>query len=119
MYHLCEVLDCDLYLSELEWHRLDNVFVISGMGIFFLHLSGNSHCRLLVYSTLMISILAQEKDPWNLKFTIAPIVLFGVMSLIARLWYFRSYEVTYNWRYLLYTAIFMGIGSQFFFKGLD
>lgn len=29
LYHLCEVYDCTIFLNELQWHRLDNVFAIT------------------------------------------------------------------------------------------
>ena len=30
MYHLCDSVDSDIFLSELDWHKLDNIGSICG-----------------------------------------------------------------------------------------
>ena len=119
MYHLCEVLNTDIYLTELEWHRLDNVFVISGICIFIMHMLGNSHSRILIYLALITAILFQERYPWDLRFTIAPIVVFSVIGIVNRLLNWNKIAVSYNWGNCLKTAGYLSVGSYFFIKGLD
>ena len=119
MYHTCEVSNQEIYLTELEWHRLDNVFVIAGICIFILHMTGNSHSRVLVYLALVVSILFQERYPWDLRFTIAPIVLFSLVACINRLLHWHQVKVVYNWPYCLKTGGLLAVGSYFFIKGLD
>lgn len=87
MYHLCEVLNCDIFLTELKWHRLDNIFVIAGVGVWTLHMTGSAHARKAMYLTIVISILTQEKDPWNLTYTILPIIFFNVQAAVLRMVY--------------------------------
>ncbi len=40
MYHLCEVLNTDLFLTEEMWHKFDNIFVISSLHLMCLYFSG-------------------------------------------------------------------------------
>jgi hypothetical protein len=119
MYHLCEVLDAEIYLHELKWHRLDNVFAIAGISIWMLHVSGCGYARKAVYMTLVVAILCQERDPWNITFTIAPILLFDVVVVVLKVWYWGRVRVTYNWRRLGASLAILAIGSYFFFKGLN
>ena len=84
MYHLCEVLCGDVYLTELEWHRLDNIFIISGMSIFMLTVLGNGLSRSLIYSTLFVSIHSQERHPWDIRYTFGPIFFYLAVSLLNR-----------------------------------
>jgi hypothetical protein len=112
-------LNFDIYLPELKWHRLDNVFVIAGIAIWTLHVSGNGHVRKAIYLSLVISILTQEKDPWNINFTILPIIFFDILALVLRLWYWSSVKVKYDWRRLGMSLSILGIGSYFFYKGLN
>ena len=119
MYHCCEVFNRDIYLSELEWHRLDNVFVTSGISIFVMHILGNKQSRILIYCTLLGSILSQEKYPWDIRFTIAPILIFCLIGVLCRFATWDKVEVTYNRGYLGRTAVLLAIGGYFFLKGLD
>jgi len=52
------------------------VFAIAGLGVYVLHLSGNGHCRKAIYFTLIVSIITQEKDAWNVYYTFGPLVFF-------------------------------------------
>jgi Protein of unknown function (DUF3522) len=61
MYHLCEVGQCEIFLNELQWHRLDNVFAITSFELIILHLFGAVHGFdiPLKWSTLLSSIIIQ------------------------------------------------------------
>lgn len=118
LYHLCEVLGCQLYMGEEEWHRLDNVFVIAGLGIYILHLSGNAHSRQSIYFTLVVSILSQEKDAWNIYYTFGPMVFFELQAIALRVYYWRKVEVTYNFNRLLASIMILLVAGQFFINGL-
>jgi hypothetical protein len=106
-------------MNEEEWHRLDNVFVISGLGIYILHLSGNAHCRKMIYFTIVVSIMTQEKDPWNIYYTIFPIILFKIQALVMRIYYWKKVEVKYNFNRLMASIGILVIAGQFFVNGLD
>lgn len=119
MYHLCEVLNQDIFLEELKWHRLDNIFVITGVSIWTLHISGSGHARKTIYFSLVVSILTQEKDPWNLLYTIIPIVTFDIVAIILKLWYWNKVKVTYHFDNIFTSLIVLAVGGYFFVKGLD
>lgn len=59
LYHFCEIYDCKLFLDFSSWHRLDNVFAVTCMSLYMIYLTGNMYHENLVYSTLMVAILAQ------------------------------------------------------------
>ncbi len=84
-----------------------------------MHLSGNGHCRKTIYSTLMISLLTQEKDPWNITYTFLPMVIFEVLSIALRAYYWRKVEVKYNFKRLIASIIILVVAGQFFINGLD
>ncbi len=63
-------------MSEEQWHRLDNVFAIAGIGVYVLHLLGNGHARRFVYATVFVSVITQEKDPWNVWYTFGTVGFF-------------------------------------------
>jgi hypothetical protein len=60
-------------------------------------MTGSSHARKCIYMSLIIAMLAQEKDPWNLNYTIAPIVITYVMAILVKIVYWNKYKVKYNW----------------------
>lgn len=97
---------------------MDNVFAIAGVCIYILHLSGNGHSRKLVYSTMMVSILTQEKDPWNVRYTFGPMILYTVLSICARFWYKNKVIVTYSFKRLIASLTCLAIGGWFFIHGL-
>ena len=67
MFHLCEIFGVELFLKELQWQRIDNVFTISSFELVILYLWGavGPHDILLKLSTIFSTIIIQEKDPWN------------------------------------------------------
>lgn len=87
MYHLCEIYDCTVFLNELQWHRLDNVFAIASFEFVILHLFGaiTSEDVKLKWSTLLTSIVVQEKDPWNVRYTIGPCCVYAIIAIIIRI----------------------------------
>eukprot|EP00455_Lapot_gusevi_P018999 TRINITY_DN2046_c0_g2_i1.p1 TRINITY_DN2046_c0_g2~~TRINITY_DN2046_c0_g2_i1.p1 ORF type:complete len:227 (+),score=16.39 TRINITY_DN2046_c0_g2_i1:85-765(+) len=84
MYHLCQSIDSSLWLSELQWHRLDNVFSIQCfICLFIFYISFRDPgihllCGLLSFGVVLI---LQEKAPWDERYTLFP-VLFALFSWI-------------------------------------
>ena len=79
MYHACEAFGTSFFLTELRWHRLDNVGVLCCFGVFFTYLCNfrNVYTEQFVkYSTVVLAVLAQEKDPWNELYTFGPMIFF-------------------------------------------
>lgn len=83
MYHLCDGLDVDIYMKEGEWHQIDNIGSICSITSFLLALSNYSQkvqIRLNLLFLLLI-IIVQFADPWNLINTIFPIILAFLTTL--------------------------------------
>lgn len=86
MYHSLDSVDGELYLNAGSWHRLDNIGAITGFMMLFCNLVDHQNHELninLNMIALFIAILAQEKDPWNLNYTLVPITLSIIVFLIS------------------------------------
>ncbi|KAM3139859.1 hypothetical protein pb186bvf_008101 [Paramecium bursaria] len=78
-------IDCPFFvMSEGGWHRLDNIGSIVCFQILFTQLGDirdlmveNYFC----YFGLFITMLCQAKDPWNLYYTVGPIVFQALLIL--------------------------------------
>jgi hypothetical protein len=117
-YHLGEIYNHVYYLKYHEWHRLDNVFAIASFGLYALYITGNSDEELLTYLTVIIAILAQEKDPWNLSYTVWPIVIFFVIGLAVNIVKRKGIPKFNVWA-IKRGTIYMALGLFFFCRGLD
>lgn len=84
-----------------------------------MHISGGGHARKVIYSALVVSILTQEKDPWNLTYTIIPIALYDAVAFIVRVYYWRRIQVTYHWDNIMTSLVVLTVGGYFFVRGLD
>lgn len=67
---------------------------------------------------MMVSILTQEKDPWNVRYTFGPMILYFILSIILRTWYWGKVEVKYSFKRLIASMVCLGIGGKFFLGGL-
>lgn len=118
LYHLGEIYNHVFYLKYHEWHRLDNVFAIASFALYALYITGNSEEQELNYLALMVAVLAQEKDPWNISYTVWPIVAFFIIGILVNL-VKRKGLPKYNWRAANRGTLFLLIGLVFFVFGLD
>lgn len=118
LYHLGEIYNHVFYLKYHEWHRLDNVFAIASFGLYALYITSNSEEALLTYLTLIVAILAQEKDPWNLRYTVGPIVGFFLLGVAVNL-IKRKGLPKYNGWAVKRGTFYLCIGLFFFSRGLD
>ena len=84
-----------------------------------LHLSGNRDYRYTIYSALIVSILTQEKDPWNINYSVLPITFYGIIGFLLRIYHIKDQIIIYNWNYLCKGLVLTLIGIHFFLKGLD
>lgn len=121
MYHSAESFGTPLFLTEKEWHRLDNIGVISVMGMWDVHLCCISNvfvdmcCKsFCVFFTLVM----QQKHPWDVRFTITPVLLFGVFPVVKYCFMERRLPQV-NIRYLLFGTFFCSFAIPFFFLGLN
>lgn len=122
MYHTCQALNTRFFLSELQWHRLDNVFAIASFAQLFGYLSNFSNPTIefsFKAGGLMVAIILQEQDPWNVFYTVTPIVSFSMVPLAGLLTWNRHVVGLYDKKQL-----FLGLGMitcavPFFILGLD
>lgn len=123
MYHACQALGVRMFLTELQWHRIDNIFAIAGLGQVFIYAANFSDPTLefsLKSSALLVGIIAQERDPWNVLYTVVPIGFYASIPIIgAFTWNRRVLGSTYDKK-----ALVLGIGAfacavPFFILGLD
>lgn len=97
MYHALESIDGSLFLGSGEWHRLDNIGAITGFMMLFVNLIDPHDWTLninLNMVCLFVAIVTQEKDPWNLYYTLVPICSSVVVFLIATR--YRKKKPVYN-----------------------
>jgi len=131
IYHFCDSMDYKdrgpnssfsqgVWLGEGVWHRLDNVGSILCFIVLLIHFTNyknNVYAQINKFVAVWIVILCQEKAPWNLKFTIYPI-LFQVLILV-----FKSVVVgklpTVNPYFLKRALFWQSVGFFFFYLGLD
>ena len=86
MYHFCDGLDINLYMTELEWHLLDNIGSICSVCCLMIAVSNMSEKlkHKLRFLVLLVVILMQFSDPWNIVNTIIPPVIFLLIFIYTR-----------------------------------
>ncbi len=120
MYHCCDSIDRDLFLTELQWHRLDNIGALMCFTNLFTFLMDNRNRDIDISINLaefLMHLILQEKDPWNVMFTIIPILLSSLkplvkMVILKKFLPYRAVPFT-----LGIVALF--VGFAFFFLALD
>lgn len=89
MYHVCQNIPNQILLfSEDQWHKLDNVGVIALIGLLFVYLSAITNKvieKIVKYVVFFIAIASQEQHPWDVRFTVAPILLFSLIPIYLHL----------------------------------
>ena len=88
-YHIAEAMHGQrlFYLNEGNWHRLDNIGSIASfnlLGIYLLDI-GVDYPQVrafLEFFQLGLVMILQEWKPWDVRFTIYPIILFNAPWLI-------------------------------------
>ena len=88
------------------------------MSIYLLYLTGNIFNPALIYSTVLIAILVQEKDPWNINYTVGPIIMYLFIGVGASIYYKIGFP-EFRYDQLVKGTVLLLIGMYFFAKGLD
>jgi predicted membrane channel-forming protein YqfA (hemolysin III family) len=121
MYHSAESCGTPLLLTEKEWHRLDNIGIVSIIGMWDVYLCCFTNtfvdtcCKCFcVFFTLII----QQKHPWDVRFTATPIILFSVFPIVKYCFLERRLPPV-NVRYLLFGIFFASFAVPFFILGLN
>lgn len=84
LYHLCQALDHSIILTGLHWHRLDNIGAISLTGLLFVYFAciKNPDVEIaLKYFVFLVTLIFQEQNPWDERYTSAPILLFFLIPV--------------------------------------
>lgn len=121
MYHTCQSFQTRIFLSELQWHRLDNIGALVSFSIFWTYMA----CirdpvveAYVKYACVFIALLAQEKDPWNEIYTFVPIVLFSMIPIV---WHGLIHQRSppYDMRNAVTGFGLLAVALPFFIAGLD
>ncbi|CAJ1021411.1 putative Protein (DUF3522) [Leishmania utingensis] len=121
MYHTTESFGTAIFLTEIEWHRLDNVGVISMMGIWYVYLCCfqnpfvDMSCKCFcVFFTLVV----QQKNPWDIRLTVSPILLFSLFPIVKHC-LVEQRPPSISRKHLAYGLLCFCIGIIFFILGLN
>lgn len=121
-YHVCQSLNWEMLgFNEGRWHHMDNVFaIICQMAIIvgFAQLPrGSGERELMNASSVSLAVVAQLMAPWDVRFTVAPLVAaFVAMLTILGL---RKRPPRLDARAGRLSILFLMLALVCFVKGLD
>ncbi|GAM23954.1 hypothetical protein SAMD00019534_071290, partial [Acytostelium subglobosum LB1] len=126
MYHVGEIYEKTAWfqmsgLNADKWHRLDNIFTILSFQAMMFYLMEYNHPQivdLLRWVFLVFTLYCQMRDPWNLLFTILPILL-SVFLLVCTHIYKRRVPEWLKTRHFMYGVGTLLVAAFFFARGLD
>jgi hypothetical protein len=120
MYHVCDVLGHGFYLNTGSWHRLDNVGTITGFCTFLVYLADLRDRQLIMtlqLSILFVVLVLQEKAPWDVNYTVYPIVACITIPLFS--WLRRGTLPSLHRRHARTGLGAFAVAVVCFYKGLD
>jgi predicted membrane channel-forming protein YqfA (hemolysin III family) len=121
MYHTCECFQSVLFLSEMHWHRLDNIGAITSVGCSCLHLACLESRAVLEYAqsaVLFIVIILQEAAPWDLRYTVVPVCVCVTVPIASHVLNRRRRQGLHVRRLIIGLAS-CAVGAVNFVIGLD
>lgn len=122
MYHFMESIALKKFLNmdEGQWHKLDNIGSIVCFMSLAVYLMDNRNQELdliLNYIALIITLILQESDPWNIFCTIIPILSYFI--LIHVLSWKRGRKAVYNKKMHRLALVGLFPALFCFYNGLD
>lgn len=122
MYHLCDSVEHPIWLSEGSWHRLDNVGAITSFCTWFIylaHIKNELYVQLAYMAALSAALVTQEADPWNINYTVGPIV--GTLLCTVLKWIIidRFQLPPFERGHLAKSMVLVLLSIGFFVKALD
>jgi predicted membrane channel-forming protein YqfA (hemolysin III family) len=146
-YHMAQTAKFPIWsMNDGQWHRLDNVFIIlscQNLVHFILFAtsvqqtklgdtmeSSDQHAAHFMHEQRVLNLFrwfglafcltCQERAPWNVIFTVVPIVVPAVLATI-RMYLFVpiEYRSRFNSQDILRASLLMACGIFFFILGLD
>ena len=134
IYHFCDsmafldvgpklsTLTNGMFLGEGLWHILDNITSILCIIVLLIHFTNYQnevYAQLNKFVALWVVLLCQFKSPWDLKFTVVPIVI-QIVILILKYIFVDGLTIPAMNRFMLKRSVlFQSIGFMFFYLGLD
>lgn len=121
LYHGCDSLRIELFLTSSQWHKLDNVGAISLIGLLMVHFSCITNPvadRVVKYAVFFVAMVSQEKHPWDIRFTFAPIILFSLIPIV-QICIIDQRLPCVDKKNLSCGLFFITLGVFFFVLGLD
>lgn len=119
-YHICESLDIVILLKQQKWHELDNIGAICSLNSLFLVLTQYHQDlekeNLFNYFSVFMTLIFQEKDPWDLTNTILPIFIFLLITMYD---WIKVGRPKLNYELFWVGGIFLIAAVVMFVKGLD
>lgn len=95
--------------------------MIAVMGTWFVFISNIRNPLLEMcykYTTLFLTIILQQPHPWDIRFTVTPILLFSLIPTIQHCFLQRSLPAVHG-KYFFYGTIFTLLAMPFFILGMD
>ncbi|TMW63397.1 hypothetical protein Poli38472_002338 [Pythium oligandrum] len=120
LYHCCDSIDGPLWLTEGQWHRLDNIGSIMSFVIWAIYLMDLQRPvlqRYLQYTFLAIVLVFQEKNPWDEINSFIPILL--AFAVLFTSFVVRGRVPKYDKVQLRRGLMVLGAAFCCFLKGLD
>jgi len=121
LYHSIQSVGIEgLFLIEYQWHRLDNIASIQCFLMVIVYLMDTRDPELDIrinFAGLFMVLILQERAPWDIWYTLVPILMFLFMWFIWAL--VRKTKSKYNKKMLTTGTILFGLGIIGFFKGLQ
>ena len=127
-YHFCDSMDYEdlgpwstltngFFLGKGMWHRLDNIGAILCFIVLLIHFTNyknNVYAQINKFVALWIVILAQNKHPFDLRYTVYPIV-FQVLILIVKFSFVDGFQLPTIHVYYAKRSIAWQTAAFFFF----
>lgn len=122
MYHACEAAgNSTFFMSPGQWHRLDNVGAIGSIVVTMVHLAcieSQQVSDYIKFIAMVIITILQEGHPWDVRYTVAPILLSVALPLFSHFLYPRRRRGIVG-RRLVFSGVFFAVAIVFFVVGLD
>eukprot|EP01128_Nolandella_sp_AFSM9_P012856 TRINITY_DN9696_c0_g1_i1.p1 TRINITY_DN9696_c0_g1~~TRINITY_DN9696_c0_g1_i1.p1 ORF type:complete len:209 (+),score=25.68 TRINITY_DN9696_c0_g1_i1:42-668(+) len=121
-YHMSEVIVSThvLGMTGGQWHRIDTVCSILNfqlISLYFADFKDKNIEGAIRWGLLLFALICQEKSPWEVIYTIIPIVA-AVLVMVIKLSLERRAPVV-NTRRITWAGLFGVIALYFFAVGLD
>jgi len=126
MYHVTECLRYSPYrrshflgMTDGQWHRLENICAIASiqaLWLYFMNLKDRETLSCLRWAVFLFALWCQERGPWEIIYTIIPILVPVIICILRFLIFAPLPKVNRNF---LFGLFFSAIAIVFFILALD